>query len=161
MLGIRLFPQVLSDLNFFNVNSPKELAFRLRTVQRVAVAAIGGYLLLRYERTVIKQLGLKCPLSGVVRLGFLAGNAYLSVPMAALSMTAIGSYQCAMKVVPNYRDKKIGWLVFNVGMVFYGYILSQFYKDLEIEISPNLLERLFQKVEDKLTQPLWDRFYKA
>ena len=73
MFGISLFPpQVLSDLNFFNVNSEKELASRLRAVQRVAAAAIGAYLMARYTPIFAAKLESSCAAEIVVELAFAA-----------------------------------------------------------------------------------------
>jgi hypothetical protein len=162
-LDIKLFPpQVLSDLNFFRVRDEQELAFRLKTLQRVAVAAIGAYLFVRYEPMLAKQLGLfKSPLRIVVYMGIHVCSACLSAPMYVLFTTAVTGSLSAMKGVSSYRDNKIGEVVFWVGGVFYCYVVSQGYKKhLESIPSPDFLERLFLKVGNRVYEPLWNRFYK-
>lgn len=155
MLGVRLFPQVLSDLNFFNVESEQELALRLRTVQRVAVAVIGTCLFVRYEPMLNKNQVV------VLYIGVFVGGVCLSAPMSILYLTAVTGCQSAMKGVSRYRENQIGKFVLCVGGVFYCYLVSQGYKKHLADIQlPNLLEKLFKKVEDRVTQPIWDRFYK-
>ena len=160
MFGVRLFPpQVLSDLNFLSVNSKEELATRLRAVQRVAVAAIGAYLWVRYLPILAAKLGSSCAAGMVVELAFFVSGACLSYPAAALILAGSRGYLFTMYAVSRIRNKEIGWTVFSVAWIGLSYFWSQDYK-MYAEIGPNFLERVFQKVEDKLTQPLWDRFYK-
>ena len=84
MFGIQLFPQVLSDLNFFNVKSEDELASRLRAVQRVAVAAIGAYLMVQYHRPILlAKLGSSWVARSVVDLAFYLGYHCLSNPQVS------------------------------------------------------------------------------
>ncbi len=156
MLGVRLFPpQVLSDLNFFNVSSKEELALRLRAVQRVAAAAIGTYLMVRY----VAKLGSSFAANVGVRLAFSAGYACLSFPTANLVFSVRAGYLATTRAVSSIRNKEIGWAVADVVFVGMAYFTSQVYRDSAFEIGPNFLERFFQKVEDKLTESLYRRFY--
>jgi hypothetical protein len=163
MFGINLFPpQVLSDLNFFNVNSEQELASRLRAVQRVAAAAIGAYLMVRYEPILVAKLGSNFFVRVAVAEAFVAGYGCLSVPAMALSISWGYGYELAMGTLAHIRNREIKKRVINVAFSGTFYFLSQIYKDDKYGAmdGPNFLERLFQKVEDRWTQPLWDRFYK-
>ena len=154
MFGVRLFPQVLSDLNFFNVNSEKELALRLRTVERVAAAAIGEYLIVRY----LAKLGSSFAAKKGVFLAFWASYCCLSLPANMLRACGVITYKSILYAESSIRNKEIGWTVIEVALVGLGYFGSQIYKDFA-EMGPNFLERLFQKVEDKLAPPLYRRFY--
>jgi len=161
MLGVRLFPpQVLSDLNFFNVKSEKKLALRLRTLQRVAAAAIGTYLMVRYKPILAAKLGSSYIAREVANLPFYLGYGCLSFPTVNLIVLGDFGYLSMLDAVSNIRNKEVGWAVANVAFAGMAYFVSQGYRDSDLDIGPNLLEKLFQKVEDKLTQPLWDRFYK-
>ena len=158
MLGIRLFPQVLSDLNFFNVNSEKELASRLRAVQRVAATAIGAYLYARYEPILVARLGGTLILKSAVNFAFSVGYCCLSLPSINLFVQWFMGYRVAVSAFRTYENKQFILSAVGVGCFFVSYGIGQIYK--EESASPNLLEKLFQKVEDTLTQPLWNRFYK-
>lgn len=156
MFGVRLFPpQVLSDLNFFNVSSKEELATRLRAVQRVAAAAIGIYLKVRYQPI----LAAKWESKSAAMLSLYAGYSCLSCPVMLLVLSWFNGYVYTMDALSCIRSREIGWTVLSVSMFGLSYFLSQNYKDGALT-GPNLLEKLFDTVEDKLTQPLWDRFYK-
>src|SRR5579863_4696816 len=97
MLGdIRLFPQVLSDLNFFNVKSEKQLASRLRAVLRVAAAAIGAYLWVRYKPIFAAKLGSSFVAMNGVDLAFYAGYSCLSFPATVLTVSNILGYKNMM-----------------------------------------------------------------
>jgi hypothetical protein len=157
MTAIKLFPpQVLSDLNFLSVNSKEELASRLRAVQRVVAAAIGAYLMVRYQPI----LGASCAVQTAVYLASIAGYACLSLPALSLVASGFVATHETLGAASHSRNKELGWTVINVAWIGMAYFLSQGYRHAAFEIGPNFLERVFQKVEDKLTQPLWDRFYK-
>jgi hypothetical protein len=158
MSGIQLFPQILSDLNFRNVKSEKELASRLRAVQRVAVAAIGFYLKVHYEPM------LKMGCSGAVKtgIGVAVDACYccLSVPTGLLSVSSVFIYEFTMQTLSHIRNKEIGKAVISIACTGLSYFLAQVYKDPEYERVPNLLEKVFQKVEDHATPFLWNLIYK-
>jgi hypothetical protein len=159
MLGVSLFPsQVLSDLNFFNVSSKEELASRLRAVQRVSAAAIGAYLMVRYQPILVAKLGSSCAAKIGVYLAFFGGYSCLSFPANMLRACGVIAYQSILYAESSIRNKEIGWTVIEVSLVGIAYFGSQIYKAYA-EIGPNLLERLFQKVEDKYTKPLYRYFY--
>jgi hypothetical protein len=150
MLGIRLFPQILADLNFFNVNSEKKLTSRLRAVQRAAAAAIGAYLMARY------QPGSTSISKSAICAAFTVGSICLSCPSASL-IVQFNGYRIVLLAFRAYENKQFVQLAINIGFFFTSYAIGQMYK--KESISPNLLEKLFKKVEDKITQPLWERFY--
>ncbi len=159
MLGVRLFPpQVLSDLNFFNVKSEKELTSRLRAVQRVVAAAIGAYLMVRYQPILVAKLGSSCAAEIGVFCVFFGGYSCLSYPANMLRASGFLTYDSILNAESSIRNKEIGWTVIEVALVGLWYFGSQMYKDCA-EIGPNLLERLFQKVEDKVAPPLFRQFY--
>ena len=172
-MRLQLFPQVLSDLNFFNVSSEEELALRLRTVQRVAVAAIGLCLLFRFEPTVFAKLASYAPalvnwrgydiFHAAVKVAMPVPFMLLSCPSAALVMGVWWSRCGVSWVVLGFGNRNISAKVSGVILIVGGYWLSQIYKNganngIDVD-TPNLLETVFQKVENKCTKPLWDRFY--
>jgi len=160
MLGVRLFPpQILSDLNFFNVRSEVELASRLRAVQRVAAAAIGAYLTVRSGPILAAKLGCSLAARIVGSLTFTVGYGCLSYPAGILISSGGFAYRCTLGAVSSIGNKEIGWAVINVACIGIGYFFSQMYSHSAYEIGPNLLEKLFQKVEAKLVPPLYRRFY--
>jgi len=67
------------------------------------------------------------------------------------------------RVFGGFGNRDIWAMVFGVVLIAEGYVLSQLYKRGEnngIDVDmPNFLEKVFQKVENKCTKPLWDRFY--
>ena len=159
MFDIRLFPpQVLLDLNFCNVNSEKELASRLRAVQRVVAAAIGAYLYARYEPIFVAKLGGTLIAKFAVNIPISQGYFCLSNPSTCLFMQWFMGYRTGLNVFRKYENKQFISSAVSVGLLFANYVLGQVYK--EEGVYPNFLEKLFQKVEDKVTLPLWDRFYK-
>jgi hypothetical protein len=158
MLGVWLFPQVLSDLNFFNVKSKKELASRLRAVQRVAVAAIGAYLIVRYAPILAAKLG--GTLISKLAFPFAITVSYwcLSAPSTCLITGGGGGYLAVLAALREYDNKQFIELAISVGLFFTCYICGQVYKKGG-NIPTNLFEKLFQKVEERYAQPLYHRFY--
>ncbi len=168
MFDVRLFPpQVLSDLNFFHVKSERELAFRLRTLQRVVAAAIGAYLMERYMPILAAKLGSSYEAYAEAHFTFVAGYGCLSFPIVGLIWSGRVGYLFTRNAVLTVRNIEIGRAVINVVGVSAAYFFSQIYRcsgledqDPYLEAGPNFLERFFQKVEDKLTKPLWVHVYK-
>ena len=160
MLDVRLFPEVLSDLNFFNVHSSTELGLRLRAVQRVAAAAIGAYLFLRYEPILIAKLGSTLIPRLVVPCAFITGYCFLSYPSTGLVVGGVFGYRGVLQLISCIEDKKIIGIGLSVGLIFSSYCTFQTYKEAADVPLLNLLEKLFQRVETRYTQSLWDRFYK-
>ncbi|HEY5235419.1 MAG TPA: hypothetical protein VIJ14_04505, partial [Rhabdochlamydiaceae bacterium] len=126
MLGVRLFPQVLSDLNFFNVRSQTDLASRLRAVQRVVAATLGAYLMVRYEPILIAKLGSNCSAEGLVKIAFLVSYGCLSMPTTILILSGVTGYRHMLYAVSS--NKEIGWKVLNVAMVVVCYVNFQNYR---------------------------------
>lgn len=158
MFGVSLFPpQVLSDLNFFNVKSEKKLASRLRAVQRVAAAAIGAYLMRRYQPILVAKLGSSSA-AKIVFCAFFGGYSCLSFPANMLRACVAVTCGHILNAESNIRNKEIGGTVIEVAWVGFGYFVSQTYK-YYAKYGPNLLERVFQKVEDTFVPSLYRRFY--
>jgi hypothetical protein len=161
MSGISLFPpQVISDLNFFNVSSKEDAAFRLRTLQRVALAAVGAYLVLRYESKLTAPLGNTLTARLVVRLGLMGFSCCLSAPSAVLAWTGFYGIIGVSEIISAIVKKEVGVAVYFLLGTATVYSTFQKYSDSFFMEAPNLLERVFQKVEDRYAEPLWNRFYK-
>ncbi len=158
MTAIKLFPQVLLDLNFFNVKSERELASRLRAVQRVAAAAIGAYLMVRYEPILVAKLGGTYISTAAVSFAFSVSYCCLSTPSTALILGGLYGYRTVLAAFQEYDNKQFIGLAINVGSFFISYVLGQMYKEGG-DARPNLFEKLFRKVEERYAQPLYDRFY--
>ncbi len=160
MSSVTLFPQVLPDLNFFNVSSSTEAAFRLRALQRVALAAVGGYLLVRYSDNLECQLASTWAGRSIVRLGLLGLSVCLSAPSTCLALTTAYGPKYAYQAFSAIAKKEIGLAIFLLVGATSSYVVFANYRHPSLMIGPNLLEKLFQKVEDRYAVPLWNRFYK-
>ncbi|HEY5235354.1 MAG TPA: hypothetical protein VIJ14_04175, partial [Rhabdochlamydiaceae bacterium] len=91
---------------------------------------------------------------------FVMGYCFLSYPSAGLVVGGVFGYRGVLELIYSIEDRQIIGIAFSVGFIFASYCALQTYKETENVPSPNPLEKLFQRVEDRYTQPLWDRFYK-
>lgn len=163
MLGIRLFPpQVLSDLNFFRVRDELELALRLRAVQRVAVAAIGTYLLYRYTPLLASQSSHISDAWLVAGLASGLISYTLCSPAFGIFTGGLYFYKGSVDVLSGIKHKDIGSIAWGSFWVLGACYVSQTYKKYQFCFcpSPNLLDKLFIRVADRCAPPLWNRFYK-
>lgn len=154
-------PQVLRDINFFNVRSPTEAAYRLRTLQRVAAAGLGAYLFFRYEPLKQLQVSHIPYASAALDIAtFFAGYSVCS-PAAFLILGGATFYEGSVKILSGAEHKIIGRIVLGALMVGFGYINCHLYRTIDFCFysSPDPLDKVFTIVAARYSEPMWRRFY--
>lgn len=161
-VGKEILPQVMVELDFYHVQSLKELNYRLLTLQRVAAAAVGAYLFYRYHPHLTSQISHIPYASQLVStVSFLVGYTLCS---AAAFLVLGGSfiYEGCVQVLSGIKHKKIGDVALGSFGVLSGYLTCQMYRKYQFCIYPssNHLDTLFTKVSISYCVPLWNRFYR-
>lgn len=160
-VGKYLIPKVIADLDFYHVNSSMDLAYRLRTLQRVAAAAIGAYLFYHYHPVLTSQISHIPYASQVVStVAFFIGYT-LCAPASFLASGSANIYWGSVQVLSGIKHKKIGDIALGSYVALAGYILCQVYRQYEFCFyrSPDPLDKLFTSVANNYKGRLWERFY--
>jgi hypothetical protein len=160
-VGKAIIPQVIADLDFYHVNSSTDLNYRLRTLQRVAAAAIGAYLFYRYHPLLTAQIShIPYAAHVVTTVCFLIGYT-LCAPASFLVSGGANIYGGGVIALSGIQHKNIGSIAIGIFMVLGGYILCQEYRKYEFCFypSPDPLDKLVVLVANRNASRLWLRFY--
>ncbi|HEY5235355.1 MAG TPA: hypothetical protein VIJ14_04180 [Rhabdochlamydiaceae bacterium] len=158
-----LFPQIIADLDFYHVHSSADLAYRLRTLQRVAAAAIGVYLYYCYQPLLTSQMSHIPNASNLVTGAFFLIGYTLCSPAVFLVFGIERFCSGGAQMISGVVNKKIARIAMGSLHFFGGYGVFQMYRKYDLVsfyLSPNLLDSLFKRVANRYAPPLWDRFYK-
>ena len=158
-IGKAIFPRVIADIDFYHVQSSTDVNHKLRALQRVAIAAIGAYLFYRYHPLLTSQISHIPYASHVVStVCFLIGYT-LCAPAAFLVSGGANIYGGGVKALSGIKHKDIGDIALGTFMVLGGYILCQEYRKYEFCFYPslNLLDKLFAKIANRYSSPIWLR----
>ncbi|HEY5235356.1 MAG TPA: hypothetical protein VIJ14_04185, partial [Rhabdochlamydiaceae bacterium] len=123
-------PNVIKELNFFNVKGSTELGYRLRTLQRVVAAAIGAYLFYRYHPLLQSQISQIPYASKVVSLASFFVGYTLCSPATFLVLGGRYLYEGGVEVFLGVKHKHIESIVMGSLRILVGYYCWNEYRTI-------------------------------
>jgi hypothetical protein len=147
-------PRVLPDINIFNVRSSTELGYKLLALQRVAAAALAVYICYCYWPSKHRALSAWVDVMPI-------GGYCLSAPATFLALGGFYIYDGSVRLVLGVKHKNLERIFNGVWRLAIGYFCCHHYRKIALCIfnPPNLLDKVFVRIGNHLSVPLWKRFY--